>query len=272
MISVNGIDIKPTIFPDGTSQVWHLPEGVLDYIRECESLKSHATIRWDFKNEGELIQVCQLANYLSVKYPFLRKLLFVPYLPYGRQDKEISNDATFALSTFASIVNKFFDCISTIDAHSNRLSTLHAVHPNHYPGFINKFPKKQIELAIRETRVDFACYPDKSAMERYSKHIDLPYVFMDKVRDQATGQITGLRFNTDAGCNYDITDRRILIIDDICDGGRTFIECAKLLYMHRAKVVHLYVSHGIFSKGLTPLEDAGIQEIYTKDGLQSCPF
>ena len=33
---------------------------------------------------------------------------------------------------------------------------------------------------------------------------------------------------------------------DICDGGRTFIELAKVLKDNGAKRVTLYVTHGIF--------------------------
>ena len=62
------------------------------------------------------------------------------------------------------------------------------------------------------------------------------------------------------------------MIDDICDGGRTFIECAKLLKAAGVGSMALYVSHGIFSKGLDPLENAGFTQVFTKEGLQTCPF
>ena len=64
----------------------------------------------------------------------------------------------------------------------------------------------------------------------------------------------------------DIKDQTILIVDDLCDGGMTFIKSAERLYELEAKEVHLYVSHGIFSKGLKPLTDSGIKRIFTKDG------
>lgn len=58
----------------------------------------------------------------------------------------------------------------------------------------------------------------------------------------------------------------ICIVDDICDGGRTFIEAAKLLQRLEPKEIHLYVSHGIFSKGLKVLTEAGISKIFTHKG------
>jgi len=56
-------------------------------------------------------------------------------------------------------------------------------------------------------------------------------------------------------------------VDDICDGGRTFIESAGLLREAYPEAdIHLYVSHGIFSKGTDVLFDAGIKTIHTIKG------
>jgi len=60
-----------------------------------------------------------------------------------------------------------------------------------------------------------------------------------------------------------------MIVDDICDGGATFILLAKELYAAGAKEVNLFVTHGIFSKGLIPLYEAGIKRIFTQDGEAS---
>lgn len=59
-----------------------------------------------------------------------------------------------------------------------------------------------------------------------------------------------------------------LIVDDICDGGGTFVGLAKELRAAGATRVYLYVTHGIFSKRL-PLE--GIDHVYTTDSFLSGP-
>jgi ribose-phosphate pyrophosphokinase len=53
---------------------------------------------------------------------------------------------------------------------------------------------------------------------------------------------------------------RCLIVDDICDGGATFVALARKLREAGAIEVSLFVTHGIFSKG-KDLE--GIDNIYT---------
>ena len=87
-------------------------------------------------------------------------------------------------------------------------------------------------------------------------------VVLDKVRDQLSGHITGMDFVR----KPEIDVKNVLIVDDICDGGRTFCEASKLLKKEFGCVVHLYVSHGIFSRGLEPLRKSGIERIFTKNG------
>lgn len=67
--------------------------------------------------------------------------------------------------------------------------------------------------------------------------------------------------------DVDLTDKTVMILDDICDGGRTFIEAVKHLREAGAKRVELYVTHGIFSKGVENLLDNGIDHIYTTNSL-----
>jgi ribose-phosphate pyrophosphokinase len=65
---------------------------------------------------------------------------------------------------------------------------------------------------------------------------------------------------------YNLKNKSVLIVDDICDGGRTFIEAAKLLYIEGVNNVYLYVTHGLFTKGIQILYDAGIKRIFTYKG------
>jgi ribose-phosphate pyrophosphokinase len=57
-----------------------------------------------------------------------------------------------------------------------------------------------------------------------------------------------------------------LIVDDICDGGRTFIGLADRLVTAGAEKVFLCVSHGLFTFGYEALME-DIQHIYTTDSI-----
>jgi ribose-phosphate pyrophosphokinase len=57
------------------------------------------------------------------------------------------------------------------------------------------------------------------------------------------------------------------MVDDICDGGMTFIKIAEALTtQYNIKELSLYVSHGLFTKGTEVLRQAGIQRIFTLYG------
>ena len=61
----------------------------------------------------------------------------------------------------------------------------------------------------------------------------------------------------------------VYIVDDICDGGRTFIALASEIRARNAGAVYLIVSHGIFSYGEEPLRRGGIDHVYTTDSFKA---
>ncbi len=243
MITANGHVITPTIFPDKTSQVWKIPECVLE--------SGTVYVQWYFEHEGELMHLLQLRRLLDTKGTSCKQYyLNLPFLPYGRQDKGTNNDSCFALSVFLDTLGDW-DKVTTIDAHSWTM------------GVISIYPGVAIANAIKATGATAVCFPDKGASNRYK--IDLRTIVLEKVREPSTGEIIGITVLKDDAPIA--TETSILIVDDICDGGRTFIESAKVLREHNPQAtISLYVSHGIFSKGVQVLRDAGISRIFTKDG------
>jgi ribose-phosphate pyrophosphokinase len=122
------------------------------------------------------------------------------------------------------------------------------------------YPHIAVQNAFRLTDSDIVCYPDKGATVKYTKLYTFPHIFGSKVRDQATGWIMGYELP------YRCDGQRVLIVDDICDGGKTFEILTADLFKNGAEEVNLFVTHGIFSKGLRPLYNAGISNIFTNKG------
>lgn len=243
MISINNSEVNPTIFPDNTSQIWKISELLL---------QTNPLITWEFTHEGEFMQLAQLKHLFDSRGRECD--LVLKYLPYGRQDKDVSNDTTFALHTFAKLLNALeFRAITIIDPHSD--VALKVINRSYAV-----YPADELHRVIKLTKAEMVCYPDKGAQNKYTKIYNYDFIYGKKVRDQATGNIT----------NYEVVGfckgRRVLIVDDICDGGATFRLLARDLLTAGAKEVNLFVTHGIFSKGLKPLKEAGISRIFTKDG------
>jgi ribose-phosphate pyrophosphokinase len=244
MIILNKHKIEPTYFPDKTSQIWNLPVSILD-LKKFEIL-------WEFSSESEFFHLAQLKELLD-SYGG-RTVLKISYLPYARQDKEISNNTTFALRPFCNLLNSLkFDEIEIVDPHStvaiNLLLNSKAI-----------YPKEEVKSVIEANQIDLLCYPDNGASTRYSKIYDLKNIYGEKIRDQQSGKITSYKLI--GNC----FQKKILIVDDICDGGATFIFLTKELIVNGASQIDLFVTHGIFSNGLKQLLQSGINKIYTKKG------
>jgi ribose-phosphate pyrophosphokinase len=240
MIKLNGEPINVTMFPDGTSQVWHITN-----IKEDENI-----VEWKFEHEGELVHLWQLRTLLCKKAELARRILLMPYLPYGRQDKNICNEETFALHTFCDMLGEmYWDEIKTFDAHSDA--------SKRWVNVINIEP----DLSFVHD-YEIVCLPDKGAFDRYHPLISAHpcIIYGDKVRDPSTGWITSYRLVGE----HDIQGKNIIVVDDLCDGGATFNILAKSF--EDAMVLNLYVSHGIFSKGVDELLNS-YGDIYTTDSF-----
>lgn len=243
MIRLNGQPINVTRFPDRTSQVWKL-----DFSRGYN-------IQWDYEHDGEIFHLAQLLD-LAVQeceWAMYGVDLFIPYFPYARQDKDIDNQSTFALETLMSILNPFFPClnITTVDVHSKKPYNLVDEYTNAFTPdcdrfivpFHNTYPKS---LLNRLQGYDILIFPDKGAKDRYSKLGGHAKKYsMHKVRNQQTGEITHMDFDD----GIPKLDGYVAVVDDICDGGRTFIGVADAIQgtQQNYECLDLIVTHGIFS-------------------------
>lgn len=251
MISIDGKRITSTMFPDHTSQVWKLDSNI--------GQRHAVNIEWSFEHEGEFLQLAQLKHLLTemgvISY------LYIPYLPYGRQDKDVDNEMTFALRTFAELLNSLrFTQVTITDPHSQ-------VALDMIKNSVAIYPVAEVLSITAQTHSDLVCYPDEGALKKYSvvypsfiPNDPNPYIHGEKIRDPRTGNITSYKLIGDP------TGKTVLIVDDICDGGATFKLLTKELYSKGAKDVHLFVTHGIFSKGTQTLFNCGISRMFTMNG------
>jgi len=160
MIVVEGHDgnvrrstvLEPTLFPDGTSQVWKVPPWVL---RPDDDL----TVTWHFEAERELMDLLSFAELKGA-----HKIdLVMPYLPYARQDKKVDNGQTFNLRVFLKVLRVTgFRSIAAESPHSTHLlEGVVSVRERAFRG---------IDARDRDLVV---VYPDSSAYERYRNNVEL---------------------------------------------------------------------------------------------------
>ncbi len=246
------VNVTATKFPDGTSQVWQLGS----YINKCDYF--HIDFLWENKEE-EILHLLQLTDLIRNESPECYIYLNMPFVPYARQDKTINDQNTFSLSTFASLLNsKKYNIVAGYDVHSKVAKQLIKNFCN-----INTWDfHYKVHLDFKPNIV---FYPDKGAADRYVRYENEVVIYGEKIREPLTGKIIGYKIvNAES---FDLKDKKILIIDDICDGGATFITASKTLKELGVGKIGLCVSHGIFSKGLEELLAAGITNFYTTNSL-----
>ncbi len=192
--------------------------------------------------------------------------LFLPYFPYARQDKSFHNNKTFALYPFLSFLDRlYFNKITTIDIHNEQAIRN---YQDFHVSFINKTPEQRIAMLMGSIGTIWLVYPDKGASQRYKFDFNLMSLHFEKQRDESTGEI--VKFELSNGSEVWLSEieqnhHPILIVDDLCDGGATFIAIANYFKSRRIEDIYLFVSHGLFTKGTQPLFNAGYKRIWTYD-------
>lgn len=182
--------------------------------------------------------------------------LTMPYIPYARQDRVCNIGEAFSIRVFAQLINSMnFASVVVHDAHS-KVSTDLIERCINVPSEQLLMVNASITQWIRHRNLNeypmYLVSPDKGAVEKTKAvFLAFPNVFAgiiqaDKERDLATGKIIRTVIK---GVPDDIANAHLLIVDDVIDGGRTFIEIGKIL-KPQCRGMTLYATHGIFSQGM----------------------
>ena len=226
---------------------------ILQSVEEGE----HIRIETRLNSSDDFMNVCLTVD--ALRRMNAGKIdLFIPYVPYARQDRVMVPGESLAIKVFAGMLNALeLNKVEVFDAHSDVTGAL-------IDRCCNNSNKEMVAHFLRELHLDnyTLVSPDLGAYKKIDKLATaLDYrgeiVTGIKIRDLATGQIIRSDINTD-----DLQGRSCVVIDDICDGGRTFIELAAALKQKNAGDLYLIVSHGIFShNAIERLNEAGYKLI-----------
>ena len=257
------IKFKISKFPDGQQTVDVTPWDVQRYSSNIIQINSRLT---SFK-DLELI-IC--ANQ-ALKNNGAEKLsLYVPYFLGARSDRQFQEGGVnYLKQVICPIINsQNFHSVHVLDPHSD---VLEACLNNYHKEDNFKLVKEALtNIDNRDGAQERICLvsPDAGA---YKKIFDVAKKFgirniitATKVRDIVTGNI----IRTEVPDLEEMEGKMFVIIDDICDGGRTFVELAKVIKdnTHNAKI-YLVVTHGIFSNWYEDLRPV-IDQIFTTNSVK----
>jgi len=193
--------------------------------------------------------------------------LYIPYLLGARSDRQFQEGGTsYLVDIIAPIINtQKYESVTVLDVHSdvapacinnlkieNNIKLVEKALSTFY------FNVDYKDLSIRDKFKDFILVsPDAGAskkIENLAKFIGYTgdIITCSKSRD-TEGNLT----KTVVPLNNNYAGKDFIIIDDICDGGRTFINIAKEIRDNPnspdINKIYLIVTHGIFSAGFEEL-------------------
>lgn len=251
-----GVKYESFRYPGGEYQVRLLPKA-LEEIRASRAINVTARI-----NTGEIMELALLTNAIHRNSSAYRTLI-LPYLPYGRADRAFIDGDCVGLAAFMK-------AIEALDYHEVRSVDTHnaAVTKSILSTFSNIPPDIEILQAVWDIGWNdlTILLPDKGARryEEFFLSVSIPVVEGSKKRDPVTGKLSGFEAPH-------IPTSKVLIVDDICDGGGTFNGLADALGTGMVPhTLYLYVTHGIFSKGLEELSKR-FAKVYTTDSIDWMP-
>jgi ribose-phosphate pyrophosphokinase len=245
---ISEIPFKISKFPDGqqTLDITNT-NGFLDKVVMIKSRLNN------FKDLELIICANQILNNLGVG----RVHLYVPYFVGARSDRKFQDGGVnYLKQVICPIINsQNFASVTVIDPHSDVLEAC----LNNFHKYLNfNLVKHALTKIDNKDNANYrVCFvsPDAGATKKIydvAKQYKVDNVVTaSKVRDIKTGNIVKTELPT---MNLDGIEH-IVIIDDICDGGRTFIELAKEIRKQTDKPIYLIVTHGIFSGGFERLSD-----------------
>lgn len=187
--------------------------------------------------------------------------VFIPYFPAARQDRVMISGEPLSVKVYADILNSLkLNKVTVFDAHSEVTPALLdncEVIPNH------AFIAEVLEKIGKEVKL---ISPDGGALKKIYKVSEyfggVEVVECSKSRDVKTGKLSGFKVYND-----DLKGMDCLIVDDICDGGGTFVGLAEELKKKNAGKLYLAVSHGIFNKGFDVFQK-DFEKIFTTNSFR----
>jgi ribose-phosphate pyrophosphokinase len=212
----------------------------------------------------DLFSLLMWSNYVYNTPGQFRQVLIMPYFPGARADRGLP----FGAGEYSQFVyGTAVDEIIIYDPHSEVIVEQLNYDPEYFkvtPVYPHEILNTRDSKIVMPNVYDGVIAPDKGAVTRagaVAEAFQVPLYTSEKVRDFQTGKLSG--FKADEKLPATGT---YLIVDDICDGGGTFMGQASAIKEKSPEaVLDLYVSHGVFSNKALEILPTAFRRIFTTD-------
>lgn len=235
LTNIEKSDIKYTIS--------HFPDGEVQITLGEFSRKDTIQVRCRITNAEELFLIKQVFDILDRNEMVYD--VFISYLMGMRMDRVMDFNRPFTLKIVADILRSSkAQSFDVLEPHSGRTVQLLGMHYEPWPS--DTIPQEMQHCQI--------VLPDAGAKERYEPRFFYGFpedtIFCSKVRDIETGRITSIQVDNPER----ISGRPMLVIDDLCDGGGTFLGIAEAIRkVNPDAEINISVVHMVNPKGIENL-------------------
>ena len=241
------LNIEIMTFPDSQ------PHVRLSGIERNEFVDVFHSIR----SSDDMIVLMMISNALQ-QMNCAKATLHISYLMGARYDRLMVEGDSIDFEVISRMINQCgFSQVKVLDLHNpiagykwldRYVDVNNDLLVENFVNYVTKSSQNEIHIDPIEVMI----IPDTGAVDKSMNTRDKFFrgclvVMCKKSRDLTTGHITLQVINPEI-CE----GRSVVIVDDLCDGGGTFLAIRDQINPRQATLI---VTHGIFSKGISKLEE-----------------
>jgi ribose-phosphate pyrophosphokinase len=186
----------------------------------------------------------------------------IPYFGWARQDRKDKPRVSIGAKLIADLLSVAgLNRLITMDLHADQIQGFFNVPVDHLyastvflPFIKSAFPPANLVMAT----------PDVGGSKRassYSKYLEIPMVICHKSRSKAN-EVSDMKIIGD------VTDKDVLLIDDIVDTAGTITKAAGLMMQSGANSVRALASHAVMSDPASlRVDQSALSEILFTDSI-----
>jgi len=209
------------------------------------------------ENLFELIMLVDAAKRASAHYI----IAVIPYFGFARQDRKDRPRTAITAKVIANmLMGAGVTRVITMDLHAPQIQGFFDIPVDHlmasaiFAPYIKKMKIPNLTFAAPDTG-------SADRVRKYANYFNADLVICDKFRKKPNevGKITVIG---------DVTDRNVVIIDDLADTAGTLCKTAEALMEKGAKSVRAFCTHPVLSgNAYENIEDSPILELITTDTI-----
>ena len=247
--------------PLGKMNITHFADGEFAVSYEESIRGAHVfLVQSSFPNSGNLMELLLMID--AAKRASAKSVVAViPYFGWARQDRKDKPRVSIGAKLVADLLSVAgIDRLITMDLHADQIQGFFNIPVDHlyasavFLPYIESLKLKDLVIAT----------PDVGGSKRastFSKYLGVPLVLCNKSREKANEvasmQIIG-----------DVTDKNVVLVDDIVDTAGTITKAANIMLDAGAKSVRAIASHCVMSDPASfRVQESSLTEIVFTDSI-----